>query len=364
MPKNGMLVRISLALAAVAVLATIAVSAAGAARQSTDSQGRGQHLRPAAHQRLDSASEPRRQPVHVGEAHQRDLRRRRLGCRCRGHHDQDGRLRCERRTAQRVRHDVHDVRSDPVGALGHGDDLPHRRRHEDAQHERPGAREDLPRPDHVLGRQGDQGAQQGREHPAHGRSRPCTATRRRARRTTSPTTSRASRRRSGRRMYGATTLIRTWPGSNAVQAHGSSGVAAAVDGHERRDRLRRRLVRHHGAPQVHVHPEQARPASSSPTLASIATGVQARHHAEGRRVALDRQPAEHHQVLRGVPDLDVHVRRCPEAFGFDGCSAARRSSPGRSRPARATRPRTIFVPLPTGVVKCDKTQINEDRLVR
>lgn len=30
--------------------------------------------------------------------------------------------------------------------------------------------------------------------------------------------------------YGATTLIGTWPGSNAVQAHGSSGVAAAVAG--------------------------------------------------------------------------------------------------------------------------------------
>jgi phosphate transport system substrate-binding protein len=28
--------------------------------------------------------------------------------------------------------------------------------------------------------------------------------------------------------YGATTLIGTWPGSNAVQAHGSSGIAAAV----------------------------------------------------------------------------------------------------------------------------------------
>ena len=41
MPKNGMLVRISLALAAAAALGTIAVTAAGAARQSTTLQGAG-----------------------------------------------------------------------------------------------------------------------------------------------------------------------------------------------------------------------------------------------------------------------------------------------------------------------------------
>jgi phosphate transport system substrate-binding protein len=41
MPKNGMLVRISLVLAAAAALATVAVSAAGAARQSATLQGAG-----------------------------------------------------------------------------------------------------------------------------------------------------------------------------------------------------------------------------------------------------------------------------------------------------------------------------------
>ena len=90
--------------------------------------------------------------------------------------------------------------------------------------DRPDARQDLPGQDHEVGRPGDQEAQQGRHAAEHGdHDRPPLATAR-ARRTTSPTTSRREPGAGSRRSAAATRV--NWPVGDGEK--GSSGVAAIV----------------------------------------------------------------------------------------------------------------------------------------
>ena len=196
MPRNGMLVRISLVLAAAAALATIAVSAAGAARQSVTLTGAGSTFV----QPLITTWTDRRAPARCGNRPLRHLRRRRLWRRCRGHRRtrRPTSVRATRRSARSPRRATRASRSRG------------RCRGRRSSTIVDGVSGTLKMTGKVLGKiylgqitywddEAYQGSEQGSQPAAHARSRPCTATRRLGRRTTSLTSSRRLRELQGRR---------------------------------------------------------------------------------------------------------------------------------------------------------------------
>ena len=189
MPRNGKLVRITLALAAVAARRSPRGGYAPARRppraRSAPRERRGQHVRRAARARSGSG------PVQSA-ARDSQLNYSAVG-------SGGGVAAITSRTVdfgasdaplRRQFTDLHGVRSDPLGARGDrasSTTCPARRT---SEHDRAGAREDLPGQDHEVERPGDQEAQPGHEPARARRSRSSTALTARARRTTSPTTSR------------------------------------------------------------------------------------------------------------------------------------------------------------------------------
>ena len=146
----------------------------------------------------------------------------------------------------------------------------------------------LSRPDQVLERQDDQGAQQGRQHPPHGDHRLPSRPTGRARRTTSPTTSRTSRRRGratsapARRSPGRLAPVsRTAPASRRQSLPRTAESATSTSSTQSTNHLK-----------YAVDAEQERQVR----LADVCEHqgrVQVRDEAEGGRLPLDRQPADH-----------------------------------------------------------------------
>ena len=348
MPKNGMLARISLALAAAAALATVAVSAAGAARTRHDTQRRGQHVRRPARQRVDPARHV--EPRHHASTDPRARAARAAASR---------RSRTRRSTSARAT--LRSARSprpaqllpDPVGALRYGRHLPHPRRQRPAQHDRLGAREDLPRQDHLLERQGDQGAQPGHELPH-----------------TAITT--VHRDSASGTTYNFTDYLSK---ASSVQEQGRHGhVPVTGRAHstqatrQQRRRQRGRATRTARSATststtasrrhltVHARSRTGRAATSPRRSARSSAAAQARHEARTptarSRSSTRRAPASTTGRTRSPPTRTSTSRRSRSRP-----RRSRSSSPGRSRPGRRTRRRTIFVPLPSGVVTFDKKQI-------
>ncbi len=220
MPRNGKLVRITLALAAAGLVAALAVVMAGTASAKSASgtiNGAGStFVAPLVTKWMAPVQSQLGITLNynaVGSAGGVD-----------GHHQQAGRLRRERRAAVAVQPDLYQLRADPLGARRNGRDLQPRRQSPAPEPDRLGARPDLPGQDHELERPGDQEAQQGQVTCRTRRSPSSTAPTARVRRSTSPTTSRTSPARGSRRSARAPSV--NWP-TGEGESH-SSGVAGAV----------------------------------------------------------------------------------------------------------------------------------------
>ena len=169
-----------------------------------------------------------------------------------------------------------------------------------------GAREDLSRQDHELERPGDQEAQPGRRtcptqqitvvHRSDGSGTTYNFT---------DYLSRSARRgspRSGR-------APRSTGRPARVQPH-SSGVAGVVTQTPGGDRLRRRRVRGQEPPAVLQDEEPVRQVRPPGFWQASLAAAQLQTHAREGRLALDRQPAEVEEVPDRLSDLDLHVRDC------------------------------------------------------
>ena len=169
MPKTGMLVRISLVLAAAAALATIAVSAAGAARQSVTLRARAAPSSQPPHCHVDLASRLGGSPFTSAKGIAVTYGGGGSGAGVADITNNTVDFGASDAPLSAFASDVHDVRTRSRGRSP----APQSSTGSTAvttilKMTGAGAREDLPRPDHLLGRPGDQGSQQGVTHPAHG----------------------------------------------------------------------------------------------------------------------------------------------------------------------------------------------------